>query len=91
MPANSIVIPPRGGHIDIVEGFMECPVAISVEFGRDGVPTLHLDVGRSADVEAPFSVGVEMSPAAVQRLISVLVGVQVPRAFVPPAGDVRLN
>ena len=94
MPANDNIIPPKEGHIDLLDGLINCPVAVSVEFReRNGetVPMLHLDVGRGQEIEDPFSVGVALSPQDVQTLVSSLVGVHVPQSYVPPTHEGRLN
>lgn len=96
MPANDMVITPRGGHIDTPGDVILAEVGLSVEerIGPNGerVTLLHLDVATGAEVETPFSVGIPLRAEDIPTVVSSLMGMQTPPPYMaqPPRGE-RLN
>ena len=73
MPYNDIVIGPKeDGHIDLVDGIIDCGVAASVEVHQTPdarITILHLDVQSGDEIDTPFSVGIPLSDIEVAFLI----------------------
>ncbi len=87
MPADSFIIRPKAGHLDVPQGYLECPVGMSVEVreAENGlhVLVLHMDVGVGQDIETPFSVGLALTPFDISALVASLVGANTPQTYVP--------
>ena len=96
MPANDMLITPRGGHIDTVDDVLIAEVGLSVEERESAtgerITLVHLDVARGGDVETPFSVGIPLKDSDIALLLRAFAGVPSPLPYMaqPPRGE-RLN